>query len=90
MLSSPTLGLSMFAIWADGRYDCAARQNFNVVRMFGFPVQRGFNLQTSAGVYNEQVCPNLSAVTHHLDIGPSASGRDTCTMAESCFCCKVQ
>lgn len=34
---------------------CAARQNFNVVRMFGFPVQRGFNLQTSAGVYNEQV-----------------------------------
>jgi hypothetical protein len=33
----------------------AARQNFNVVRIFGFPVQRGFNLQTSAGIYNEQV-----------------------------------
>ncbi|CAK0785548.1 hypothetical protein CVIRNUC_008758 [Coccomyxa viridis] len=37
-----------------GQFKEAARQNFNVVRMFGFPVQRGFNLQTSAGVYNEQ------------------------------------
>ncbi len=44
---------------------CAARQNFNVVRMFGFPVQRGFNLQTSAGVYNEQVCPSICIVKPH-------------------------
>ena len=43
---------------------CAARQNFNVVRMFGFPVQRGFNLQTSAGVYNEQVCHACSLGAH--------------------------
>ena len=43
---------------------CAARQNFNVVRMFGFPVQRGFNLQTSAGVYNEQVRHACGPGTH--------------------------
>ena len=31
---------------------CAAQNGFRVVRMFGFPVQEGFNLQTSAGVFN--------------------------------------
>jgi mannan endo-1,4-beta-mannosidase len=40
----------------------AARQNFNVVRIFGFPVQKGFNLQTSAGVYNEQAFKGLDTV----------------------------
>ena len=30
----------------------AAQNGFRVVRMFGFPVQEGFNLQTSAGVFN--------------------------------------
>lgn len=41
---------------------CAARQNFNVVRIFGFPVQKGFNLQTSAGVYNEYAFTGLDKV----------------------------
>ena len=31
----------------------AALQNLTVVRIFGFPVQEGFNLQTAPGVYNE-------------------------------------
>jgi len=41
---------------------CAARQNLNVVRIFGFPVQKGFNLQTSAGVYNEYAFTGLDKV----------------------------
>ena len=41
---------------------CAARQSFNVVRIFGFPVQRGFNLQTSPGVYNEAAFVALDRV----------------------------
>ena len=56
-LVEPIIELDGSCALADGWTDCAARQNFNVVRMFGFPVQRGFNLQTSAGVYNEQVRP---------------------------------
>lgn len=38
--------------------------------MFGFPVQRGFNLQTAAGVYNEQVCiftnPGSPRLQNHM------------------------
>ena len=41
---------------------CAARQNFNVVRVFGFPVQKGFNLQTGPGVYNEWAFEGLDRV----------------------------
>ena len=40
----------------------AARTGFNVVRIFGFPVQKGFNLQTAAGVYNEQAFKGLDMV----------------------------
>jgi hypothetical protein len=40
----------------------AARQHFNVVRIFGFPVQKGFNLQTAAGVYNEYAFKGLDTV----------------------------
>ncbi|CAL8463699.1 g3233 [Coccomyxa elongata] len=40
----------------------AKRQNFNVVRIFGFPVQKGFNLQTYAGVYNEYAFKGLDIV----------------------------
>lgn len=57
--------LSSSERWVCG---CAARQNFNVVRMFGFPVQRGFNLQTSAGVYNEQVCQCLNTLASDSSI----------------------
>ncbi len=42
----------------------AARQSFNVVRIFGFPVQRGFNLQTSPGVYNEAAFAALDRVVN--------------------------
>ncbi|EIE27747.1 glycoside hydrolase [Coccomyxa subellipsoidea C-169] len=45
-----------------GQFKEAARQNFTVVRMFGFPVQRGFNLQTAAGVYNEQAFKGMDTV----------------------------
>ena len=48
--------------WAPWRVCCAARQSFNVVRIFGFPVQRGFNLQTSPGVYNEAAFVALDRV----------------------------
>ena len=41
---------------------CAARQNLTVVRMFGFPVLEGFNLQTAPGVYNERAFRGLDAV----------------------------
>lgn len=61
----------------DTRCCCAARQNFNVVRMFGFPVQRGFNLQTSAGVYNEQVSLTLKKYPIFL----TASSRDLRSLA---------
>jgi hypothetical protein len=38
---------------------CAARNGFTVVRMFAFPVQEGFNLQTAAGVFNERAFKGL-------------------------------
>lgn len=40
----------------------AARQNLTVVRMFGFPVQEGFNLQLDPGVYNETAFRGLDIV----------------------------
>ena len=40
----------------------AVRQNFNVVRIFGFPVQMGFNLQTAPGRYNEYAFTGLDRV----------------------------
>ena len=33
-----------------------------MVRIFGFPVQQGFNLQTAPGVYNETAFRGLDAV----------------------------
>ena len=38
------------------------RQNFNVARIFGFPVQKGFNLQLRPGQYNEQAFRGLDTV----------------------------
>ena len=40
----------------------AAAQNLTVVRMFAFPVLEGFNLQTSAGKYNEKAAKGLDYV----------------------------
>ena len=40
----------------------AVKQNFNVVRIFGFPVQMGFNLQTAPGRYNEYAFTGLDRV----------------------------
>ena len=40
----------------------AARNNLTVVRMFGLPVQEGFNLQTAPGVYNEQAFRGMDTV----------------------------
>ena len=36
-----------------------ARNGFTVVRMFAFPVQEGFNLQTAAGIFNERAFKGL-------------------------------
>lgn len=33
-----------------------------MVRIFGFPVQKGFNLQTKAGVYNEVAFKGMDIV----------------------------
>ena len=38
------------------------RQNFNVARIFGFPVQKGFNLQLRPGQYNEEAFRGLDTV----------------------------
>lgn len=40
----------------------AARNNLTVVRMFGFPLQEGFNLQTEPNVYNEQAFRGMDMV----------------------------
>ncbi|CAL5224249.1 g6902 [Coccomyxa viridis] len=40
----------------------AVRQNFNVIRIFGFPVQKGFNLQVRPGQYNEQAFVGMDTV----------------------------
>ena len=69
--------------WLTWWGDCAARQNFNVVRMFGFPVQRGFNLQTSAGVYNEQVCPPSTPVERYNPDMPPESSRNCVTSSRA-------
>ena len=34
---------------------CVVANNFTVVRMFGFSVEEGVNLQTAPGVYNESL-----------------------------------
>ena len=40
----------------------AARNNLNVVRFFGFPALRGFNLQTRPGQYTEQAFVGIDRV----------------------------
>ena len=46
----------------DRQFDMAAAANLTVVRMFAFPVLEGFNLQTSAGKYNEKAAKGLDYV----------------------------
>lgn len=43
-------------------YACAARNNLQVVRFFGFPALRGFNLQTRPGQYTEQAFVGIDRV----------------------------
>jgi hypothetical protein len=40
----------------------AARNNMGVVRFFGFPAMRGFNLQTRPGQYTEQAFVGIDRV----------------------------
>ncbi|KAK9836280.1 hypothetical protein WJX81_001819 [Elliptochloris bilobata] len=46
----------------NGQFAEAARNNLNVVRFFGFPALRGFNLQTRPGQYTEQAFVGIDRV----------------------------
>lgn len=61
----PTQRQSLKVLWLGTKFDLcclAVKQNFNVVRIFGFPVQMGFNLQTAPGRYNEYAFTGLDRV----------------------------
>ena len=52
----------MDATWKANQHARAARNNMGVVRFFGFPAMRGFNLQTRPGQYTEQAFVGIDRV----------------------------
>jgi len=69
----------------------AARNNMGVVRFFGFPAMRGFNLQTRPGQYTEQAFVGIdrviAAAADHGCAPPCGASREAATGCSSHLSC---